>query len=345
MGPGVPDKVSITTTSTCDLNTPDQNIQDQDDKVAANNAADQKVKNYSKSYAADAYTRLDINNRYGKVSVKTWNKNEFRIDVQVKVSANKTGDANDLLNSISIDDKKQDQLVTFKTNINKESATSLLNSKTKFRKVEINYTVYMPAKNALSITNKWGDVDLPDMSGKLMINCSYGDLVAKSLTNEGNVIKITSGDAQIASLQASDLDISSGTLTLGWADKLNADMSYSSAKIGRLSTSGIINVKYGDGVQIIDIDKNLKNLSVNSNSTAVKVGLNNNENADFNVTVHYGTFSTGNHTVRISKKTIAENSAPDDHGNATQNFKGHVGKGDVAKVININSNYSSVKFE
>jgi len=299
---------------------PDDNKQDQGDQANTDSDADQKTKNYSKSYVADANTRLDIDNRYGKVSIKTWAKNEFKVDVQVKVLADKTDDTENLLNSINITDKKQGQTVFFKTVIDKE--TSVAMGRNSFRKVEINYVIYMPAKNALSITNKLGDIELPDLSGKVVINCSFGDLVAKALTNPANIIKVSYGDARIASLRASDLDITSGTLTLGWADKLNAAMKYSSAKIGKLSTSGVINVKYGSGLQITDIDKNMKNLMVNSNYSQVKLGIADDENANFDVTVRYGSFNPGNKQINMSKKSSSE----DQPWNPTQNFKGHWAK-------------------
>ena len=45
------------------------------------------------------------------------------------------------------------------------------------------------------------------------------------------------------------------------------------------------------GLQIGDIDKNMKTLSINSSYAPVKLGsLNGYENADFDVTTHYGRF-------------------------------------------------------
>jgi hypothetical protein len=175
----------------------------------------------------------------------------------------------------------------------------------------------------------------------VIINCAYGDLQAKSLSNPGNQIKVSYGDARIGSLKATDLDISYGSLVLGSVDKLNADVKYSSAKIGKISTSGIINVKYGTGVQINNLDENMKNLSVNSKYSNIKLGLNDDEDADFDVTVHYGSFNYGNHPVNISKTENSESK----HFNPTKTFKGRVGKGNIARVININSSYSSIKFE
>lgn len=328
--PGGPDN------SACYLST---SASKQSPQLQDDSDADKQVKTYSKSYTVDAGTRLDINNRYGKVTVNTWSKNEFKVDVQIQVTADKANDTKKFIDRISINDSKQGQTVSFKTNI--DSQSDLFGSKTSSRKIEINYVIYMPAQNALSITNKYGNVELPDLEGKLVINCAYGDLQAKSLTNPGNQIKVSYGDARIASLKATDLDISYGSLVLGSVDKLNADVKYSSAKIGRISTSGILNVKYGTGVQISNLDENMKNLSVNSKYSNIKLGLDDDEDADFDVTVHYGSFNYGNHPVNISK---AEN-AEDKHFNPTKTFKGRVGKGNIARVININSSYSSVKFE
>ena len=311
----------------------DQNIDDND--------ADQKIKLYSKSYSVDADTKLNINNRYGKVSVNTWNKNEIKVDVQIKVSANKPEDTNNLLNSITIDDSRSGQTISFKTNIANGSQSFLSSLGNKNRKMEINYTIYMPAINALSINNKYGDIDLPDLDGKLDINCAYGDLTAKALNNPANEIKVSYGDARIVGLRATDLDIKYGSLVLGWVDKLNADMSYSSAKIGKISTSGNINIKYGGGLKIADIDKNLKSLLVDSKYASITVGLNNAENADFDVTVKYGSFNYDNRPVKMQKSVPVE----DTRWNPTKNFKGHLGKGDVEKMININSAYSSVRFD
>jgi hypothetical protein len=46
-----------------------------------------QVKNYSKTYAVDGNDILKINNRYGKITVNTWTRNEVKVDVQIKVAA------------------------------------------------------------------------------------------------------------------------------------------------------------------------------------------------------------------------------------------------------------------
>jgi len=309
----------------------------------------EKIKNYSKSYSVDGNDKLVINNTYGKVTVNTWAKNEVKVDVQIKAYANEEDDAQKMLDNISITDSKENSVVSFKTNIERTQnsdgnnfwGTWFSNGRSNTRKSEINYTIYMPAKSQLQITNRYGATILPDLQGKLIIENSYGSLTGKNLSNPANEIKVRYGSANIENLGSSNLSVSYGSLNLGEADKLNADVSYSSAKIGKLTTSANINVRYSGGLQIADVDKNLRNLSVNSSYSTVKLGLPENENADIDVTVRYGSFNYGSRTVNLV------NQGQDDERrySTTKVYKGKLGKGDANKVITIKSNYGSVKID
>jgi hypothetical protein len=309
----------------------------------------EKIKNYSKSYSVDGNDKLIINNTYGKVTVNTWAKNEVKVDVQIKAYANEEDDAQKMLDNISITDSKENSVISFKTNIERTQnsngnnfwGTWFSNGKTTTRKSEINYIVYMPVKNQLQITNRYGATILPDLQGKLVIENSYGSLTGKNLSNPANEIKVRYGSANIENLGSSNLSVAYGSLNLGEADKLNADVSYSSAKIGKLTTSANINVRYSGGLNIADVDKNLRNLSVNSSYSTVKLGLPENENADIDVTVRYGSFNYGSRTVNL----VNQGQDDDRHYNTTKVYKGKLGKGDSNKVITIKSNYGSVKFD
>ena len=306
----------------------------------------EKVKNYSKSYSIDGNDVINLDNRFGRITVNTWNKSEVKVDVQIKVGANDDDLAQKLLDNVTIRDSKDGSGVYFKTNINNDdngSSWSLFGGKrNNVRKIEVNYTVYMPSKNPLNLSNKYGATSLPDLEGKLVINNSYGSLVAKNLSNPGNQITVKYGSATIGSLNGSDLDVAYGSLSLGECNKLNADISYGSAKIGRITTSGNINVKFSGNLNINEVDKNIKNLSVNSSYSSVKLGISNEQNADFDVTVRYGSFNYGGHDINITSKSPSDN----DRGyNPTKNYKGHLGKGSNDRNITINTSYGSVSFD
>jgi hypothetical protein len=320
------------------FNYTDDNNQKGDDGV-------EKSKSYSKSYTVDGNDVINIDNRFGKITVNTWAKNEVKVDVQIKVAANDDDKAQKLLDNVTIRDSKDGSGVYFKTNINTnndDNSWSLFGGKhNNVRKMEVNYTVYMPVKNPMNISNKYGSTDLPDLEGKLNINNSYGSLVAKALSNPGNQITVKYGSATIGALNGSDLDVAYGSLNLGECNKLNADISYGSAKIGRITTSGNINVKFSGALSIGDVDKNVKNLAVNASYSSVKLGLGGDQNADFDVTVRYGSFNYGGNDVSITSKTPSDS----ERGfNPTKNYKGHLGKGGTDRTITINSSYGSVSF-
>jgi hypothetical protein len=305
----------------------------------------EKIKNYSKSYSVDGNDVINIDNRFGKIIVNTWAKNEIKVDVQIKVTANDDDKAQRLLDNVNIRDGKDGSGVSFKTSINTgddDNSWSLFGGKhNNIRKIEINYTVYMPSKNPLNINNRYGAVSLPDLEGKLNINNSYGSLVAKSLSNPANQITVKYGSATIDALNGSDLDVAYGSLSLGECNKLNADVSYGSARIGRITTSGSINLKFSGGLTISDIDKNVKNLEINSSYSGVRLGFKGDQNADFDVTVRYGEFNYDSHDVSITSKSPADG----ERGfNPTKSYKGHFGKGGTNKTITINNSYGSVSF-
>jgi hypothetical protein len=307
-----------------------------------------KTKAYTKSYTIDANDKLQIDNSFGKITVNVWNKNEIKVDVDIKAYADDDDKAKELLDLVNINDNKSNDGVSFTTRIGDEGhknnfwGTMTSNGKTSVRKTIINYTVYMPSKNALTINNSYGAVILPELSGKLSINNSFGNLIAKALTNAGNEINVKYCDANIVSLNGCDLKVAFGSLNLESADKLNADIKYSPAKIGKLSTSANINMHFGDGLQIGNLDRNLKTLSIKSSYAPVKLSSLANDNADFDVTTQHGDFTYDNSNVNVTSKSPADG----DRGySSTKTYKGHIGKGSNDKVIIINTNSSYVKFD
>ncbi len=317
------------------------------DKKVASGEYKLKSRSYTKTYAIDANDKINIENHYGKVTVNTWTKNEVKVDVDIKAYANEDADAQTLLDQVKITDSKDNAGVSFNTVIGDENhknnfwGTWTNNGKTTVRKTIINYTVYMPAKSALTLSNSYGAIILPELSGKVMVKNSYGSLTSKALTNTSNTIDVRYGAADIESIGGGDVNISYGSLNLLSADRLNAVIRYSPAKIGKLSTSGVIDLHYGNGLQIGNLDKNLKTLSVTSSYAPIMLNSLTNDNANFDVTVHYAGFNYNNGVTVTSK-------SPDDNNgrwSSTQTYKGHIGKGSTEKVITIKSNYGSVKFD
>jgi len=242
---------------------------------------------------------------------------------------------------VTISDNKDGNNINFSTNIGevKDSWFSIFHSDGNHN-MEINYTVYMPAKNDLSIDDRYGAIVIPNMDAKVTINSGYGSFKGGILSKE-SVIRVKYGNADIESVSNCAIEVGYGNLNLGSADKIAANISYSGIKIGRLHESGAINIKYGGGVDIDNVDKSVRTLAINASYTNVNLGLANDANSNFAVVTHYGEFNYDGHDVTITEKT------PDDNGHPhfTKSYKGYLGKNGSDKNIVVNSSYGNVRFQ
>lgn len=303
-----------------------------------------RIKNYSKSYAVDGNDELVLDNKYGRVTINTWNKNEIKVDVQIKGTAGDDETAQKLIDAISISDNKSGNVVSFRTNFNNGSKSiwNLFNNMNDRHKAEVNYIIYMPSTIALDMRNRYGGVVLPSLSGKVMLDNSYGSLTAKALTNPSNVLNLRYYEASIEEISGAEINLSYGSLKLGTVGRLVSNINYAPVDIGKLVSSGSLNVRYGGGIKINEISKGLKNLDINATYSSVNVNLRGDESFDFDVTVKYGSFNFDENRLKVTSKSPSD----DARGfHPTKNYKGYAGNSNSSNKININSTYQSVKLQ
>lgn len=303
----------------------------------------ERVKNYSKSYSVNSNDKLALDNKYGRVNINTWNKNEIKVDVQIKASASDDETARKLIEAISVSDSKDGNTVSFRTNFGNGNSSiwNLFNNMNDRHRAEVNYTVYMPSTMSLDLRNRYGSTSLPDLSGRVTINNAYGSLVARALTNSSNEFNFHYCEVNIEEVKGCDLNLSYGSLKLGTVGRLEANVNYAPIDIEKLNNSGTINAKYGGGVKIGEISKTLKNLDIDTKYSSVNIGLKGDESFDFDVTVKYGSFNFDDNRLKITGKS------PDDSRgyHPTKNYKGYAGNSNSNNRISINTTYQSVKLE
>ncbi|MVN21318.1 coiled-coil domain-containing protein [Mucilaginibacter arboris] len=307
----------------------------------------EKTKTFSKSYPVNKNDKLTIDNQYGKITVNTWNKNEFKVDVEIKVGTTDEAETQKLLDGINIVSAQDQAGVSFKTNIEKQdnkgtfSINRIVNNYRGNRTISVNYTVFMPVKNALDITNRFGAVVLPDLEGRVTIHNSYGKFTAKELSNTANNIRLQFIDADIEALNGGNLNFEYGNLKIGTASNMNAVMGFSPVNIERLKSSANIKVQYGSGLKINNLDKNLKNLDIDASFANVSLDLNGSENFLFDVTVKHTQFTYNDSRIKL----LTQPDSGSDHKiNFIKNYKGYVGKSGSDNKVTIKSNFQRVTF-
>lgn len=305
----------------------------------------QKIKTYTKTYPLDANDKIKISNQYGRITVNTWDRSEVKVDVVIKVEAEDDGDLQKLLDGVQIKDSKSDDLVSFRTTIEPSGANSwkLFNwGLKKKHKVEINYTVYMPGKTDLNVEDSYGGIVLPDLSGKVKISSSYGNVTAQNLSNSGCEIEGSYGNVKVGSFNGSRLDYSYGGVDMDECNNMKANLSYGSFKLGRLKGSLDLDLSYGGGFKIQDVSASFKRLNVNSSYSGISLGIADNNSFNFDITTNYGGFNYNDNKVIVTSKTPPDNSK---HIGSTRNYKGYFGKDSGSAQIVIHSTYGNVSFE
>jgi len=222
----------------------------------------EKSKSFTKSFSVDNSDKVNLNNQYGSIHVKTWDKREVRIDVDIRAYSSSESDAQKLIDAVSVDASKTGDLVSVKTNMgdrNGRYGRSVKNGVTTWRReVKINYVVYMPAGNPLAILQQYGNVELGNFAGPTSLKVQYGNLVAGNLSNSNNYVNVQYGKCDIQDLNAAVVKHEyNGPVTIGAVGTLELDAEYVAVNINTIRKSADIKVQYGKGLTVGTIGGNL----------------------------------------------------------------------------------------
>lgn len=312
--------------------------------LGAPQGAVEKSKKLSKSYTVDANDMLGISNSYGKITVNTWNKNEFKVDVEVKAYASNDDDAQELLDRVTISNSKLKNVVSFNTIIPHNSTNGNWFSMNFWggdnkQKIEVYYTVYMPSVNNINFRTNYTTNILPDMKGEVLINMNYGDLQAGKLSGKSN-IRSNYGRLTIDEIDNGIIAANYGSIKLTESNNINANLNYCDADLGKLDGSAILKANYLGNLKITSFDKDFKSLNINSNYSNIDLSFGNNMSFNFDVTTTYAGFKYDDALVTITSKTPSDEKKG---WSSTKNYKGYYGKSPAANIT-IRSNYGGVKF-
>ncbi len=195
--------------------------------VQAQNHTDKR--HVSRSFPATRETTLEVQNKYGKIQVVTWDKDSVYIEVDIFLTESSVSKLRKLREDVKIDFTGTRTYIIAKTMI--ESERSRIASELKSigntitgsnKRMEINYMVYLPAYMDVVLNNKFGDIYMDDLRGQVDIELSNGVLKANRL--EGNSsIKLSFANGMIKSLGSATMKLSYSDLVLEDVSQLDLD--------------------------------------------------------------------------------------------------------------------------
>ena len=195
-------------------------------------AHDDYTKVIKKEYTVNPDAQVILENKFGQIHCNNCDKNLVSIEIRITVTASSQESANKLLELVNIISNGTPSQVETRTVFGKEGFSG--NSK-----VNVDYTVNMPATVNLNLTNKFGDVFLNDLSGKGNFNIAYGNMEVNKLLNSDNVIDIKFGKGTVQYITGAMVSLKYSEMKVEYAGSLFVDSKFSNLEGGKIISLSI----------------------------------------------------------------------------------------------------------
>jgi len=251
------------------------------------------TKKINKQYKVAADVTVDISNKYGRVAVKSWEKDSVMINIEITAYSKDTRTAQRLMERVEIDLNNMGSFVTAETVLDRGSSSfkELMNtvgdySKTVLsaNKVTVDYEVTLPVAASLYLDNKFGDVFIADHNGPVRLTLAHGDFKANELKGKSTLdlsfgksnvkrvadVELTLKAAQVDIQQARNVQLTSMTSELrvesvltARVDSRNDKLNF--GKIGWVSGKGMFtDWVLGEVQETLDLQLNYGQVIVQS---------------------------------------------------------------------------------
>ncbi len=328
-----------------------------------------KEKTIKKEYNVNSDALLKIDNSYGNLNITSWDKDIILIEVHIKTNGNNEEKVQDKLNEIRVNFEASSDMVYAKTIFNNNKSSWGWNwGKSNKVNMQINYTIKVPVKNNINLSNNYGNIYLDRIDGHAKISCDYGRLEIGELhgrnndlnfdyTSKSHISYINSGNIRadysgFTIDKAGNLDINAdytnstiitmqnlkyscnyGNLEVKRANNIIGNGDYVNINLGNIYGNIDLNSDYGS-IKIKELTESAGNVNIKTDYTGIKIGYSPTYHFDFEIETEYAGFS-GKENLEINISNVKNTSAY---------YKGYHGKQNSGKRISINSGYGGVAF-
>ncbi|WP_207513286.1 hypothetical protein [Longitalea luteola] len=298
--------------------------------VFAGDPVVKKTKTYTKSYNVSSNDKISFNNQFGELQINTWDRDEVKATVTITAEAGTDEKAQAILDHISIEDGKKNGGVFFETKFDKKKDTKW--GKGEKQQFNIDYVVYLPARNALTAINHFGPMSIGDHSGDVSLESKFGSLTTGKLAN-------------------AKVQIEFGKGTIGGINNGNVVIKFSKAVIDNLD--GNVNAVFEHcDVAKLRVDNNTRTLTVKNSFSNLYLDLQNNISANFDISTHFGDLQNKTNLEIKEEKDDDEGHGPrfdkkftgrSGNGSTAMKIKSEFGKITIGHNLNINMNKDDKK--
>ncbi len=327
-----------------------------------------KSRSVKKVFQVAKDNTLNIDNRYGDLTITTWNKNTIDIEVIITVESNSEDVAEKKFNAITIDFRQENNTVYAETIISKtKSMWSFFSGNTSVN-TRIDYIVKMPVSNNVDLENDYGSIFIDKLDGISAIDCDYGSINVGELNNKSNTINmdyahsstiefVNSADintdysklaiekankvllnADYTQTEINDVDDLEyhndyGSLKVQKAQKIQGNGDYLTLRVYELQNLFDVSSDYGS-IKIYKLYNDFNEVTIDGEYTGVKIGVADDISFNFDAQTSYSGISFGDLDVNYTYK---------EDKTASKIYRGNVNGSDSNSKIKVTSSYGGIK--
>ena len=347
--------------------------------------ADDNFREYTKEikreFSITPHGNVQINNKYGQVDIRTWEKSRVKITVEIIVNAENESTAQKVFKKIDVKFHTNTSLVSAQTMIEETSSKWWVWSEGKLD-YRINYQVFMPASANLSLDNKYGEVYVSSISGDVDLKLKYANFIIDALSGNANSslgnshgsigsvnnmnLAIKSGSISIGEVNNMEIGSKSATVNIGKAKLIVSNTSYDNYTIGTISElhndgkfdnfeigdaedvfmeSSYSNVVFKEINKYLILDLDNCNASIDKLSTSFKEAKLIGENTDFIMVLEPGALYQLDAFADYAKVKYPQHMSVtyEEEKSTTYAVKGIQGKSGSAPYVKVRLKYGSLK--
>ena len=225
--------------------------------ISLNVSAERISKRVYRNYPINAVQKLDLNNKYGNIYIENNRTDSVIVSADIWVEGSSER-ARRLLENINVHVNQSGSTVTAITEIE-----NTMNGNNEF---SIDYHISIPADRELQVVQKYGNVNMKDLTGKGTFEIKYGALNGQKLLSPDLSMEIAYSNVNVEAIKDLTLSLSYSKIKLEKGNNLKIETRYSGVTIENCKQIDA-NSKY-DNYNI----KNINTLIINSMYTGISVG-------------------------------------------------------------------------
>jgi len=328
-----------------------------------------KEKTIKKEFNVNANALLYVRNSYGNLNITSWDQNRVVIEVHIKTNGN---------NEEKVQKKLDDITVNFEASSDRVSAETILNKNNNGWgwswgnnnnvNMQINYTIKVPIKNNVDLSNDYGNIILDRIDGHAKISCDYGRLELGELHGRNNQLNfdytskstigyINSGEiradysgftidkagsltvkadytnASIGKMENLEYSSDYGNMDVGELKSIDGNGDYITVDLGIVHGNVDITADYG-AIKIAELAADAGDVRIRTDYTGIKIGYNSQYHFDFDITTSYaGVSGKDDFTINISTEKSSD-----------RHYEGYYGSKGSGNQMMLTSDYGGINF-